>query len=92
MPFFEIKYNVTMVSDCDGIVTEKVCEGWHDTCIVEADTKELAKKYKNRVARTKVIEVVKCNGEAHRNPHIDNCMMCMPRWGWREVKEKKNND
>lgn len=22
-----------------------------------------------------------CNGEAHRNPFIDHCMVCMPRWG-----------
>jgi hypothetical protein len=23
-----------------------------------------------------------CHGEAHSNPHIDNCMTCAPRWGW----------
>ena len=23
-----------------------------------------------------------CNGEAHRNPYIDNCGSCAPRWGW----------
>lgn len=23
-----------------------------------------------------------CNGEAHSNPHIDNCGVCMPNWGW----------
>lgn len=23
----------------------------------------------------------KCTGEAHSNPHIDNCMVCTPRWG-----------
>lgn len=22
-----------------------------------------------------------CNGEAHANPHIDHCMVCMPNWG-----------
>lgn len=22
-----------------------------------------------------------CNGEAHSNPHIDHCMVCLPRWG-----------
>jgi hypothetical protein len=26
--------------------------------------------------------ITKCNGEAHSNPFIDNCMVCMPRWGW----------
>lgn len=25
--------------------------------------------------------LVKCPGEAHENPHIDNCMLCAPRWG-----------
>jgi hypothetical protein len=24
---------------------------------------------------------VKCNGEAHSNPHIDHCGVCMPFWG-----------
>lgn len=24
----------------------------------------------------------KCNGEAHSNPHIDNCGACMPHWEW----------
>jgi hypothetical protein len=23
----------------------------------------------------------KCNGEAHSNPHIDHCGVCMPYWG-----------
>lgn len=22
-----------------------------------------------------------CTGEAHSNPHIDHCMVCLPRWG-----------
>jgi hypothetical protein len=22
-----------------------------------------------------------CTGDAHKNPHIDHCMVCMPRWG-----------
>jgi hypothetical protein len=25
--------------------------------------------------------VVHCIGEAHSNPYIDNCSMCMPYWG-----------
>lgn len=31
-----------------------------------------------------------CIGEAHSNPHVDNCSVCMPNWGWsgREVKVK----
>lgn len=24
--------------------------------------------------------VVPCTGEAHSNPHIDNCMVCAPLW------------
>lgn len=23
-----------------------------------------------------------CTGEAHSNPHIDNCGVCAPRWEW----------
>lgn len=26
-----------------------------------------------------------CHGEAHSNPFIDNCGVCMPRWGLVEV-------
>lgn len=25
--------------------------------------------------------LIKCDGEAHSNPHIDNCSRCAPRWG-----------
>lgn len=28
----------------------------------------------------KLVEV-KCNGEAHGNPYIDHCGVCMPFWG-----------
>jgi hypothetical protein len=24
---------------------------------------------------------VPCTGDAHSNPHIDHCMVCLPRWG-----------
>ncbi len=27
---------------------------------------------------------VPCDGAAHDNPHIDNCLRCAPRWGWRK--------
>jgi hypothetical protein len=27
------------------------------------------------------IVTVKCTGEAHSNPYIDNCGVCMPHWG-----------
>lgn len=26
-------------------------------------------------------KIVKCQGEAHSNPYIDNCSRCMPYWG-----------
>lgn len=29
--------------------------------------------------------LVPCPGEAHSNPFIDNCGVCMPRWGLVEV-------
>lgn len=27
------------------------------------------------------MHLVDCDGEAHSNLHIDNCMACAPRWG-----------
>jgi hypothetical protein len=29
-----------------------------------------------------ITPITKCTGEAHSNPHIDNCCMCSPRWGF----------
>lgn len=29
-----------------------------------------------------------CPGQAHENPHIDNCTTCMPRWGVIGEREK----
>ena len=26
-------------------------------------------------------KIIKCGGEAHENPYIDNCMCCAPFWG-----------
>lgn len=28
-----------------------------------------------------------CDGDAHGNPHIDNCHQCAPRWGFVGAKE-----
>jgi len=46
----------------------------------------------NRLLAPELFEVVlsaagvaplkRCDGEAHGNPHIDNCGQCAPRWGW----------
>lgn len=36
--------------------------------------------------------LVKCNGEAHSNPFIDNCMVCMPRWGVHEIRNVADFD
>lgn len=43
-----------------------------------ADTREqLLRVFERRG----VWELEPCTGEAHSNPHIDNCPNCMPRWG-----------
>lgn len=42
------------------------------------ETKEGA-KYK--LVKPEEAGLVPCNGEAHSNPYIDNCMVCAPRWG-----------
>ncbi len=31
-------------------------------------------------------KLVPCDGPAHSNAHIDNCMVCAPRWGKVMVK------
>jgi hypothetical protein len=30
---------------------------------------------------TLTVEWIECIGEAHSNPYIDNCMICLPYWG-----------
>jgi hypothetical protein len=37
-------------------------------------------KGKKRIMRAPEPTWVKCNGEAHRNPMIDHCSVCMPYW------------
>ena len=32
--------------------------------------------------------LVPCPGPAHKNPYIDNCGLCAPRWGWVEIPEQ----
>lgn len=34
--------------------------------------------------------LVPCDRPAHSNPHIDNCNLCAPRWGWVEIPERFN--
>jgi hypothetical protein len=34
-------------------------------------------------------KLIPCDGEAHSNPHIDNCGKCAPRWGFVMVPEGK---
>lgn len=29
-----------------------------------------------------IVPLVICDGEAHTNPLIDNCLQCIPRWGF----------
>lgn len=29
----------------------------------------------------RTFRAIECSGEAHSNPHIDNCGRCAPRWG-----------
>ncbi len=35
--------------------------------------------------KTATVQMVKCTGEAHRNPFIDNCPSCAPLWGERPM-------
>lgn len=35
-----------------------------------------------------------CYGEAHANPYIDHCMVCLPNWGliWSQTKGEEKHD
>lgn len=39
--------------------------------------------------QTHEVVMVKCTGEAHSNPYIDHCMICMPNWGSYPVAQEK---
>jgi hypothetical protein len=32
-----------------------------------------------------------CNGEAHKNPYIDHCMVCLPYWSKIYICPNHNN-
>jgi hypothetical protein len=74
MKYFEIKIERSMGR-------EKI--------IIPAESLAEAKKYPDRKPRTKIVQLVKCKGEAHSNPFIDHCGVCMPRWGWCEVTNEQ---
>lgn len=38
-----------------------------------------------KMSRRKCRVLIPCPGEAHKNPHVDNCSLCAPRWGQIEV-------
>jgi hypothetical protein len=40
--------------------------------------------------RGKNFRIVECHGEAHSNPFIDHCMVCLPYWGVyaQEIKDE----
>jgi hypothetical protein len=62
--------------------------------IARKDAAKLIEEVRTLAARGNNIEAVamalkragipllaECSGEAHTNPHIDNCGVCAPRWG-----------
>ena len=49
------------------------------------DTRKAAQAECKRRNAPEPTHLVPCTGAAHSNPHIDNCMMCAPRWGQVEV-------
>lgn len=43
---------------------------------------EIANRFRT-IASSHGLEVPHtCPGDAHSNPHVDNCGICMPNWGW----------
>jgi hypothetical protein len=40
------------------------------------------------IERAQLTKLAPCRGEAHSNPHIDNCLTCAPRWGFVGPKVK----
>ncbi len=43
---------------------------------------ETVARIRRAFADRDIPELVPCTGEAHSNAHIDNCSVCMPRWGF----------
>ena len=58
-------------TDTDGYPTRHRCEDK-----IKPGTAFCKKHFETH----KLIEM-KCNGEAHSNPYIDHCGVCMPYWG-----------
>lgn len=57
-------------------------------CGKPASYLKMNKKFRCDTCAKKEGYLKPCTGEAHRNPYIDNCWVCMPRWGWMEIRVK----
>ena len=63
-------------------MANKLCPG------CKVNNAEYLKRARRWLCRPCALEIgflVRCSGEAHSNPFIDNCGVCMPRWGVHEV-------
>lgn len=47
-----------------------------------ADAARFRATVTSELAKLGIVPLVRCDGDAHSNPHIDHCGQCAPRWGW----------
>lgn len=54
----------------------------HEVVTAKDQESPVVKNLANRLKEFGLELPRKCTGEAHSNPHIDHCGVCMPNWGW----------
>lgn len=48
----------------------------------DSDPSAAILKIRDKLREAGIPDLKQCDGEAHRNPYIDHCGLCAPRWGW----------
>lgn len=52
---------------------------WEKDC---NDVKKIIDKLNYIMEQKGIKKYIQCDGQAHTNPYIDNCFVCMPNWGY----------
>jgi hypothetical protein len=73
----ELKINIHQATDIIETVRRSLAE--------RVSAEDIEKDLQQRFG---ISPIRKCEGEAHSNPFIDNCGVCMPRWGWAGMRVK----
>lgn len=71
------KQATELIDDVRCLVAQALAHPQHDR-----ELARLLRAFCAQFERYHLPALTPCEGEAHSNAFIDNCMRCAPRWGW----------